>query len=153
MLYGERRIGKTSILKQLERRLNKPYFVFYSDLEKTPYHVIQKFCRYTLSRLHEERSKRTRIKLEDVMEAFQKDILREYADEYDKVWESFDENTRATLLEVVKNRVTDHRNAAKLLQQTLRAMPYVQNNRLVYFENSHIQVFSLFKEWVMKNAI
>jgi Flp pilus assembly protein TadD len=154
---------KPLIRKEAEDLIRKPVAPFFSyDKKAIDYiiaksdckpNIIQKFCRYALSRLYEDRSRRTRIRLEDVIEVFQKDILREYADEYDKVWENFDEDARATLLEVVQNRSPDHSKAAKLLQQALHDKPYVYNNRLIYFENSHVHIFTPFKEWVMKNAV
>jgi hypothetical protein len=146
--------------EKLIREPVKPFFSY--DKKAVEYiinksdckpHLVQKFCRYALSRLHEEDNRRTRIRLEDIFEVFQKDILREFADEYDKVWESFNEATRTTLLEVVQNRVTDHGKAIRLLQKALRDKPYVHNNRLVYFENSHVHIFTPFKEWVLKNAV
>lgn len=100
-----------------------------------------------------ERAFKDRIRLRDVVEVFQKDILREYADEYDKLWEEFDEETRTTLLAIAQNQATDHRKAVKLLRQNLRDKPQVKNNRLVYFENSHVHIFAPFKEWVIRNAV
>ena len=116
--------------------------------------LAKKICRYALSRLHEEGSRRTRIKLEDVVEVFEKDILRDYADEYDKIWESFDKDTRIVLLDIAKDRlVDDHQAVVNLLHRTLRDKQYVHRNRLVYFENSHVHIFTPFKEWVMRNTV
>lgn len=114
---------------------------------------IQKFCRYALSALQEERSRRRRIKLENVIEVFEKDILREYADEYDKVWQGFDGNIRIALINVVQNKVDNRLQVAELLRRTLRDNKSVHRNRLIYFENSHVRVFTPFKEWIVKNEV
>ncbi len=114
---------------------------------------IQKFCRYALSALQDERSRRKRIKRENVVEVFERDILREYADEYDKAWQGLDEDTCIALIDVVQDNVANPPQVAALLRRTLRNNKYVHRNRLIYFENSHVRVFTPFKEWIVKNEI